>query len=54
MGGDLWTAEEGHSDLVLDAYVYEVDEAFEVELNAVLRAVEPVAMERPLGDCKGA
>jgi hypothetical protein len=32
---DLWTAEEGRSDLVLDAYVYEIDEAFQFELNAV-------------------
>jgi hypothetical protein len=32
---DLWTAEEGRSDMVLDAQVFETDRGFEVEVHSV-------------------
>jgi hypothetical protein len=32
---DLWTAEEGRSDLVLDARVFETDGGFQIEVHLV-------------------
>jgi hypothetical protein len=32
---DLWTAEEGRSDMVLDARVYEVGDDFEIQIHLI-------------------